>query len=57
MLVSPVTTTVAILTFAKNRKLFPSLRKWLLVAAVTVSVLLNLFVLLSLYAALVASLP
>jgi hypothetical protein len=51
LLVSPVATTVAILTFVKNRKLFPSLRKWLLVAAVTMSVLLNLFVLLGLYAA------
>jgi hypothetical protein len=51
LLVSPVTTMVAIVMFARPRKLFPSLRKWLLVAAVTVSVLLNLFVLLGLYAA------
>jgi len=53
LFVAPVATAVAIVTLTKGTRLgrFPSVPKWLLVAAVILSLALNLFVLLGLYGA------
>lgn len=53
LFVTPVANTAAIVTLIKRTRLsaLPLVAKWLLVAAVTLAVLLNLFVLLGLYAA------
>ncbi len=53
LFVTPVATTAAIFMLTKRSRLgtLSSVAKWLLVAAVALAILLNLFVLLGLYAA------